>query len=73
MAPASLFFAWLLVTLWTVTWAEYLEPEEDGELAPAMNSTHGFILNLRFYVLMLSMARIEIIISYLSFPGGVGI
>ncbi|XP_056914640.1 pancreatic secretory granule membrane major glycoprotein GP2 [Takifugu flavidus] len=29
MAPASLFFSWLLVTLWTVTRAEYLEPEED--------------------------------------------
>lgn len=73
MAPASLVFAWLLVTLWMVTWAEYLEPEEDGELAPAMNSTHGFILNLRFYVLRRSMARRGIFISSVSFPGGVGI
>lgn len=34
MAPASLVFTWLLVTLRTVTWAEYLEPEEDGEFTP---------------------------------------
>lgn len=34
MAPASLVFAWLLVTMRMVTSAVYLEPEEEGELTP---------------------------------------
>lgn len=34
MAPASLVLAWLLVTMRMVTSAAYLQPEEEGELAP---------------------------------------
>lgn len=51
MAPASLVFTWLLVTLRTVTWAGLgLVPEEDGEFSPPQQPQNWFPFRFQAFV-----------------------